>query len=190
MTERNNARAAIIRVIAAIRSGYEHIIAHYNANQPPDMLVMGTNAIDASIAISEHRWMQYDIEEQRALECFRLILCRHLKGAQLELRSSISIWRPRYIQGRCYRSVSLIPKAQQYLIASLDIVRESPRLPCRHRVGRQPGAKGNGKGKYDSTVRSMEPLMQRASLGNSKPRVSTKKPFSWPGMKFGGILQQ
>ncbi|KAJ5252151.1 hypothetical protein N7489_002561, partial [Penicillium chrysogenum] len=103
VTERNNAQAAITRAIAAIRSGYEHIIAHYNANQPPDVLVMVTNAIDASIAISEHRWMQYDIEEQRALECFRLILCRHLKGAQLELTSSISIWRPRYIQGRCCR---------------------------------------------------------------------------------------
>ncbi|KAJ5248099.1 hypothetical protein N7524_012059 [Penicillium chrysogenum] len=87
VTERNNAQAAITRAIAAIRSGYEHIIAHYNANQPPDVLVMVTNAIDASIAISEHRWMQYDIEEQRALECFRLILCRHLKGAQLELTS-------------------------------------------------------------------------------------------------------
>jgi hypothetical protein len=63
-----------------------------------------------------------------------------------------------------------IPKARQYLIASLDIVRESPRLPCRHRVGRQPGAKVDTlglefpndalciKGSIDRTVLSYFPF--------------------------------
>ncbi|KAJ6178699.1 hypothetical protein N7519_009160 [Penicillium mononematosum] len=76
MTERNNARADIMRAIVTIRSGYEQVIAHYNRNQLPDVLVMVTNAMDVSIAVLQHRWILCDIEEQGDLECFRLILWR------------------------------------------------------------------------------------------------------------------
>ncbi|OQE83309.1 hypothetical protein PENNAL_c0033G04481 [Penicillium nalgiovense] len=74
MTERNNMRADIMRASVAIQSGYVQIIAHYEGNQLPDMLVMVTNAMVDSLVALEHRWMQCDLEEQADLECFRLIL--------------------------------------------------------------------------------------------------------------------
>ncbi|KAJ6178700.1 hypothetical protein N7519_009161 [Penicillium mononematosum] len=76
MTERNNARAEIVRASAGIRVAYAQLVAGFEGRQLPDVFTAITEAMNDSLAVLAYRWSLCDTEEQGDLECFRLLVWR------------------------------------------------------------------------------------------------------------------
>lgn len=74
MTQRNNARAEIIRASTGIRVGYIQLVAGFEGSQIPDVFIAISDAMNDSLAVLAYRWRLCDIEEQGDLECFPLLV--------------------------------------------------------------------------------------------------------------------